>query len=491
MSISPLLKTLNYPRQSSIAASLAVALGLLTSPTFAKNTQPGQIPPTIHGVPASDFDARRYLAAYMPGAMAPGSFGGDQPVAIRQVANCDDDGPGSLRAQVAAAMSGDTIDLSQLACSTITLGSEIVVLQENLYVRGPGADQLIIDGNSHSRIFKHAAVNGLFKLSDLSMVNGYYTGTGSADGGCITSYGSLSLVRSIVLGCVLHGTNAGTVRGGAVYAQELTLIASEISMSIAHSVDTRVLGGAAYVGAGKCTIKYSTISDNIAYTPPLSPYPSYAGGVYARGTVDIQSSTISGNHSRSYAGLVVAGGPSYPASIVNSTISSNVAETKVGGIMTKSSLTLFNTTIAFNTAHSVSSGAGLYAKAQNQYLYNSIIAGNGGPAGEGDLSGSGYGTPVGLNNLIVASTIGVPGDTIQACPKLEPLADNGGVTLTHALNHSSPAIDQGFFTPNLQYDQRGAPRFAGPQEDIGSVEWQPGDTDERLFAGGFDDGICD
>ena len=32
-----------------------------------------------------------------------------RPISIRQVTNCDDDGPGSLRAEVAAAVSGDQI----------------------------------------------------------------------------------------------------------------------------------------------------------------------------------------------------------------------------------------------------------------------------------------------------------------------------------------------------------------------------------------------
>ena len=39
------------------------------------------------------------------------------------VSNCNDAGPGSLRAAAEAALSGDVIDLTALACSTITLTS--------------------------------------------------------------------------------------------------------------------------------------------------------------------------------------------------------------------------------------------------------------------------------------------------------------------------------------------------------------------------------
>src|SRR6185312_8402776 len=43
--------------------------------------------------------------------------------AVITVSNCDDDGPGSLRDAIDGADSGDTIDLTPLACSTITLSS--------------------------------------------------------------------------------------------------------------------------------------------------------------------------------------------------------------------------------------------------------------------------------------------------------------------------------------------------------------------------------
>jgi hypothetical protein len=74
------------------------------------------------------------------------------------------------------------------------------------------------------------------------------------------------------------------------------------------------------------------------------------------------------------------------------------------------------------------------------------------------------------------------------------LANNGGYTRTHALQHTSVAIDSG--APSvLTFDQRGAPRTAGVAPDIGSVEWQPGEIDERIFASGFDEGslplVCD
>ena len=64
-------------------------------------------------------------------------------------------------------------------------------------------------------------------------------------------------------------------------------------------------------------------------------------------------------------------------------------------------------------------------------------------------------------------------------PKLDPLSDNGGPTLTHALMPGSPAIDTGddsvLGAPHLlTTDQRGVgfPRKSGAHVDIGAYEVQ-------------------
>ena len=53
-------------------------------------------------------------------------------------------------------------------------------------------------------------------------------------------------------------------------------------------------------------------------------------------------------------------------------------------------------------------------------------------------------------------------------PKLEDLADNGGLTQTHALQPDSPARDAGYTT--LTTDQRGEKRPKGDFDDIGAFE---------------------
>ena len=73
-------------------------------------------------------------------------------------------------------------------------------------------------------------------------------------------------------------------------------------------------------------------------------------------------------------------------------------------------------------------------------------------------------------NTLIASNTPAGGDTFPD-PKLGPLADNGGPTLTMALLPGSPAIDAGNTSLAPTTDQRGFPRPAGLAADIGAFEY--------------------
>ncbi|HEY6985839.1 MAG TPA: choice-of-anchor Q domain-containing protein, partial [Rhodanobacteraceae bacterium] len=81
----------------------------------------------------------------------------------------------------------------------------------------------------------------------------------------------------------------------------------------------------------------------------------------------------------------------------------------------------------------------------------------------------------------------MPADTLTDDPLLLPLADNGGPTLTHALDPASIAIDTGSNPDNLDNDQRGPgyPRMTGAAPDIGAYE-MPAPIVDRIFSSGFD-----
>jgi hypothetical protein len=56
---------------------------------------------------------------------------------------------------------------------------------------------------------------------------------------------------------------------------------------------------------------------------------------------------------------------------------------------------------------------------------------------------------------------------------LQPLADNGGPTQTHAITTDSAALNAG--TCEVDEDQRGVTRPQGPACDVGAFERQPED----------------
>ena len=104
-------------------------------------------------------------------------------------------------------------------------------------------------------------------------------------------------------------------------------------------------------------------------------------------------------------------------------------------------------------------------------LHHSIVAGNFTGTGTTAADVSGTVAPASSFNLIGVDTgLGGISDRTQGNrvgtaaspldPRLGPLADNGGPTLTHALLPASPAIDAGINSQapaGLSIDQRGVP----------------------------------
>lgn len=94
---------------------------------------------------------------------------------------------------------------------------------------------------------------------------------------------------------------------------------------------------------------------------------------------------------------------------------------------------------------------------------NCIISGNN--------TGDDFDTLTSLGNNILGTGTVIDqntSDIITTDPQLNPLADNGGATLTHLPMTTSPAIDAGLSSYTV--DQRGVTRPQGDAVDIGSVE---------------------
>jgi hypothetical protein len=437
---------------------------------------------------------------------------------------------GSLRWALdpSRAQSGDTIDMTAIGCSTISLHTgaltgTFAVPQNDLTILGPGMANLTITGlYSHNsmkyylkdRIFNHSGT-GKLSLYDLSVEKGYYkNSSGTAEGGCIYSNGGLYLKNVQVFSCTA-ATDSGSARGGAIAAHGLVQLKySTVSVSSANSGATGVsIGGGVYT-TGDFASTAATIKYNQATGPTLT-HAGYAGGLDVRGSTTMFQSTISGNTATRRSGgaefFSFFGSASNSVFLGASTVSGNTSEVYAGGIYSNAgSMSLWSSTVAFNTSVSGHKGSKYYAPGlatsaffSSVYieLRNSLISNNTYGSLESDLSlynnGSNtttFNSGPAYNLVRVPTTPTVtsnlPSDTIKfTCPLLGPLRDNGGLTHTHALNSGSVAIDSGTnpFGFLFSYDQRGAP-YLRPDvksgiSDIGAYEVQ---QDDIVFTSGVD-----
>jgi hypothetical protein len=486
--MEPLRKKLSRTlRMRSLVASLAIALS--ASPLAAStNSQLGRIK---H--PATNTDAKGHpfgpeLSAFRSAA----SRNSLQPETVLLVENCDDAGPDSLRAVVDAAntLSGDVtiqFDVNAMQCSTITLTSgEIKITKDDLSLQGPGLDVLTIDGGysegHYNRIFDHTGI-GTLAISGLNLTDAKYVSTAgqSAFGGCITGY-AVHLLESTVSHCVAFAP-AGDAYGGAIAARfSILVVDSTISNSHAVSSVDRAGGGGIFAGSvagGSFTVKYSTIEQNTAHTYGQNAQ-TLGGGILANGPQSalIQRSTISGNQADNAGGAYVV----RDLTLSDTTVSQNIAGA-VAGVEVGQAATLYSSTVVSNHATVFGRTAGLDAQSVESnssiFAFNVTDDGNGGI--ERDVK-SGDGMISGANDLIMAAAMGTgtPAGTLSACPRLGALLSNGGSTRTHALLPSSPAIDNGNNSENLDTDQRGTgfDRVIGANADIGAYEFRAGSGDE-------------
>ena len=294
------------------------------------------------------------------------------------VTNDGDSGAGSLRAELAAAHAGDTINFAPSTYGTINLTSGSLQVATSVNINGPGAKKVTVSGDDQSTVFEvqggvTATISGLTVtdgLSDLPASNG---------GGGIADYGNLTLSGDVITGntALGHvGTSGGLVGngGGVLAGGPVTITGSTISGNSAF-----VGGGVASLGA-PVTIIGSTISGNSGYgagvassTGTLTVTGStisgnsgsgitaggFGNGGFTPGAVTITGSTISGNSASSGGGIDDLGGP---LTIAASTISGNSAQAggginSQGGLVTLTASTVSNNISSFERGGIDSTGS--------------------------------------------------------------------------------------------------------------------------------------
>jgi len=274
------------------------------------------------------------------------------------------------------------------------------------------------------------------------------------EGGGISSFKSSSPLVPVTLTNTDLTANEGFGFNGI--NAELTITGGSISDNQGHGVFNM-----SYLMMSGTTVSGNHMSDN-------------GGGLYLVNIISatIENSTISDNHTFGDGGGIYfwgLGGTGGVLSLTNVTVSGNTADGDGGGIIIDSNppsmMELNNVTLFGNGAGG--SGQAIYNNGTVN-LHNTIIespiAGN--CAGNASEAYSlGY-------NISSDSTClsGGTDDLLSTDPLLEPLADNGGGTQTHALAPESPAVDSADTANCPATDQRGISRPRGIDCDRGAYE---------------------
>jgi len=387
----------------------------------------------------------------------------DAPAATITVTNGNDHGTGSLRQAIVDASSGDTINFAANV-TTVNLSSDELVIDKNLTIAGLFAHRVTVRPNvSAFRIFHIPSSTVTVFISRLTISNGASVEHRSfrGNGGGINSAGTLTLTD-----CIISGNYSPGGDGGGLFNDGGTMSVTRCTISNNSATGDDFAGGGNGGGIGtfrgSVIITSSTISGNSGIISSYcNPVSGGGGGVSNFGSMTISNCTISGNSVR--ANGFCDYGPN-PVTVYG------------GGILNYGNLQITSSTIAHNSASRGNgpSGGGIYSSGDTT-TDSSIIALNSAPTGP-DFTGGAALQSMGYNiigndaDAIISSKptdqIGTPAAPID--PLLEPLADNGGPTLTHALQSGSPAINRGDPAAPPK-DQRGYGRAGVP--DVGAFEF--------------------
>ncbi|MCX6927514.1 MAG: CSLREA domain-containing protein, partial [Verrucomicrobia bacterium] len=322
----------------------------------------------------------------------------------------------------------------------------------DISITGPGAANLTISGNNTSRVFDKSYITSV--ISGLTIADGNTGGLGNGDGAGVNNAGGTMVLSECVVSNCVSGSGGGVrnVDNSEGSAGYLTLVRCTITQN------------ASYQGGGVANYAHlfmsgCTLCSNVSYR--------YGGGLFNGWSAWLTNCTISGN---TLAGEAVAGGGIYgDYSHVN------------GG----SDLLLVNCTVCSNGWSNSQSAGGIFSANPLSpiRLQSTLIAGNSAiasPDCAGPFASLDFNLIQNTNGCVITGTN--THDIYNQDPKLGPLADLGGPTLTHALRFDSPAIDAGS-SGGLTTDQRGLPRpidspdianaEGGDGSDIGAYEADP------------------
>jgi hypothetical protein len=311
------------------------------------------------------------------------------------VLNTNDSGPGSLRAEIAAAQSGDTIVFDpSLAGRMINLTGGELAIRQSLTIQGTAGNPEVINAFGVSRIF-HITGSVNVTLANLEIAGG----GGSASGAGLYNTGTATLNNCFFFSNSAVGNRKAEVNGGAIEnLGTMTVTNSRFLENLASdqggAIDNRgtltvsgssLNGDQAAIDSGGEISNYGVLTvTSTTFGPfPVSGAPVNEGGAIANfGSALLDSCTIF-SQSASFGGGVFNAGN---MTVTNTTISDCFAAINGGAIDNTGTLTL-SACIISASPHAdtgngaFSAGGGIYNTGTLYITNGSTVTGNTAPAG--------------------------------------------------------------------------------------------------------------
>ena len=238
------------------------------------------------------------------------------------------------------------------------------------------------------------------------------------------------------------------------------------------------LGGAIFNHNGRVTLVNSTLTGNLAQGGATNAVhdattgSALGGAIFnLQGTLNVLHSTIALNVLEGANGAQsVDGGGIYNLALLAG---------DDGGLLPHEASAIVQNSILSNSVYFTSQGLSDLFNLQPPTV------------GDGAPNIASASVTVGAHNIVMLSG-GVTTNASNADPVLAPLANNGGIAPTMALQNGSPAIDRGLgCVTNLPaFDQRGSgyPRVIRSAPDLGAYEYSGSGHGDTIFAYAFEVG---
>jgi hypothetical protein len=379
---------------------------------------------------------------------------------------------------------GAIVSYGPLSISDSTLEGNRAANAGAIYPRFPAATTTIVNSNL---VDNHAT----------STTDGWGGAILAWDGANVTIYGGTIAGNSARVGGGIHNrfanstiilrgvlvlgnqTKANTLTadlaGGGIYNGPGTVT---VEKSVFGDNDAAWTGGGIYSSGGVVAINDSTFTRNTALADGGAM--SNAGNATVKGTLFRNNSSVSGSTVSNWSELLMQ----------NVTFSGNTVREKAVFINYGEAV-IQNTTFSDNLDETGQPGASQILQWSQQPLrlknvvLKVFVGGFGGFncsastfAGDAPITSDGFNVS---DDTRCSAYFTNAGDKNNTDPKLGPLADNGGPTLTHLPLPGSPLIDGGQCIVGLTTDQRGVARPQGGACDVGAVEVRPEDQAKKLF----------